>query len=159
MPSSYHSPAPAIRETSAVTKAGAEPATDHRCPLCGNLTGPITPQRRRAEALQLHASGVAASDIASRLGVTRMAVYHWIKLYAPDGLLLKRRRRGRRPAIGPRELKRLRALTRSNPQVYGIKRDGWSSPALAELIVKIFHVRVSPGSALRLKRRLSNGSS
>ena len=142
----------------AIAPSGSQATSDpQRCPLCRSIIGEVAPQRRRSQALQWYKSGVSAGEIARRLGVSHMAVYYWIRLYAPDGLLLKRRRRGRQPAIGPTELKRLRALTQLSPQVYGIDKDAWSSGALAELIVKIFNLRLSRASAVRLKKHLSDG--
>ena len=102
----------------------------------------------------MHADGVSVSVIADQLGVTRMAVYNWIWNYAPDGMLLERHARGRRPKLDAAQVKRLRLLVQRSPHSSGIERSGWSAPALIELIEKFFDVRVSAASAQTLRRRL-----
>jgi transposase len=126
-----------------------------RCPVCGNLTGRAGLERRRSDALEMHANGLSASMIAEQFGVTRNAVYYWIRRYGLDGALLQRKRRGRHPTLGATEVKRLRSLMQRNPRAYGIAGTDWTGSTVVALVEKFFDVRLSIGLARTLKKRLT----
>ena len=87
------------------------------------LEGPLQPwQRRRAEALLLHAAGVPASDIARLLGVHPHTAYADLWAFQRRGLgaIRQPRRRGAPPRLSRAQLAAVWRLAETPPYELGL---------------------------------------
>jgi transposase len=100
-------------------------------------------ERRRIEAAKLLKKGLTQAEVARRLKVSRESVRRWSNLTeaGPTLGLGKAERAGRKPKLGPVELKRLKAILKSGPEKYGFPRGPWSLKLVARLILKEFRVK------------------
>lgn len=100
-------------------------------------------ERRRLEAAKLLKRGVSQAEVARRLKVSRESVRRW-KNRIDDGSsvgLRKIGRAGRKPKLGPKELKRLSAILKAGPAKSGFSTGAWSLGCVASVIRKEFEVR------------------
>ncbi len=101
-------------------------------------------ERRRLRAAELLAQGMSQAEVARRLKVSRESVRRWsdrIKSQGSISGLKKTGRAGRKPRLGPAELKRLRAILEAGPPKSGFPSGPWTLRRIASVIRKQFEVR------------------
>jgi transposase len=101
-------------------------------------------ERRRLKAAELLEQGVSQAEVARRLKVSRESVRRWsdrIKSRGSISGLKKTGRAGRKPRLGPPELKRLRAILEAGPAKSGFHSGAWTLRRIASVIRKHFQVR------------------
>lgn len=101
-------------------------------------------ERRRIQAAKLLEKGLSQAEVARRLKITRESVRRWanrIDTYGSKLGLRKAGRAGRKPKIGPAELKRLKAILNAGPGKSGFPSGPWSLKRVASVIRKEFDVR------------------
>jgi transposase len=101
-------------------------------------------ERRRIQAAKLLEKGLSQAEVARRLKVTRESVRRWANRVDTHGSKLglrKAGRPGRKPKIGPAELKRLKAILKAGPGKSGLPSGPWSLERVASVIRKEFDVR------------------
>ncbi len=127
--------------------------------------GPLTPSRltrqqmegRRLEGARLLRKGrMSQSEVARRLGVSRMAVHRWAQQMRSGGLRLLRRRRpsGRPFRLSRSQRRRLSRLLRRGALAAGFDTDRWTLTRVHRVILLEFGVRYHPKYLGRLLRRL-----
>src|SRR2546425_3601311 len=96
-------------------------------PKCGEI-GAFYPVFERSElsaAERYTAEGIAASQVAQRLGISRRTIYSWVSSYqnrrsnAFGSRLQDRPKPGRPPRKSPRVLRALGVLLQESPRRYG----------------------------------------
>lgn len=102
-------------------------------------------EARRMEAVPLLESGMSGSEVARRLGVSAQAACVWKRKWREGGAAALRSRgpRGRPPALGLEELRRLREELVRGPRAHGYRTDLWTLGRIAQVIQKQFGVRRS----------------
>jgi transposase len=104
-------------------------------------------ERRRIQAAKLLEQGLSQAEVARRLGVSRESVRRWsnrIKTGGSISALKKTGRAGRKPGLGPAQLKRLRAILKAGPAKSGFPSTPWTLQRIAIVIHKQFQVRYHP---------------
>ena len=101
-------------------------------------------ERRRLQAAKLLKRGLSQAEVARRLKVSRESVRRWsnrIETGSPRLGLSKAGRAGRKPKLGPAELKRLKAILKAGPAKSGFPNGPWSLRRVASVIRKEFGVK------------------
>jgi transposase len=109
---------------------------------------------RRLEAVLLVAEGVAISEAARRVRVSRLSVRRWVERYLAthDAAALADRPRYGRPRAAPRLTPRcLAAALARDPRGCGYRATSWTVPLLGQYLREHYGVTVS---ARTLRRRL-----
>src|SRR5712691_11300503 len=112
-------------------------------------------EARRLQAAQLFAGGESQAAVARRLDVTTAAANHWYQTWRAEGRAgLKAARAGRKPRLGPAELRSLERALRAGPEAHGFTTALWTLPRVAELIKRLTGVAHHPGHVWRGLRAL-----
>ncbi len=101
-------------------------------------------EHRRIQAAKLLERGLSQAEVARRLKVSRESVRRWSNRISNDNSTLglrKAGRVGRKPKLGPIELKRLKAILRAGPAKSGFPSGPWSLRRVASVIRREFDVR------------------
>jgi transposase len=105
--------------------------------------------------LALLRSGVSQAEVARRLGVTPVAVFHW-RVAAEEGgsAALRAVPRSGRPTLVPREkLATLPDLLAKGALTYGFSTDLWTIPRIIEVTEAEWGVRYTESARWRLLTR------
>lgn len=113
-------------------------------------------ERIRIRAIRLLQKGMAQSDVARKLKVTKQAVFRWKTIWEKDGLegLRFPGRAGRKPALDPEQLMQLEEELLKGPKAHGYVTEIWTSRRVRELIKKLFGVEYHPNHMWRLLQSL-----
>jgi transposase len=122
------------------------------------LEQPLQPwQRRRLEAVLLHAAGHTAVDIAALLNVHVNTVYADLRLFHRRrlGKLLKRRSLGAPPRLTAPQRRTICRLAQQSPTEFGLPYGRWSLAKFRDYLIG--HRIVSAISREHLRRVLKKG--
>ena len=113
-------------------------------------------ERRRLLAARLLERGVSEAEVARRVGAHRQSVNRWARQLRDGGrkALKKADRAGRKPALAPRDLERIRGGLKQGPMAWGYHTNLWTLPRVAALIEQECGVRFHPGHVWRVLRNL-----
>jgi len=113
-------------------------------------------EQRRLLGARLLRQGVPQAEVARRLGVHRQSVSRWAQQQGQGGrkALKSAGRTGRKPRLGPAELKRLVRGLKRDPEVLGYESGLWTAARVAHLIEIECGVRYHPVQAWRILRQL-----
>jgi transposase len=114
-----------------------------------------TLEERRLNGLALLRSGVSQAEVARRLGVTPVAVFHW-KCAAEEGGARALRaipRSGRPPLVAREHQAALPDILAKGALAYGFSTDLWTIPRIVEVAESEWGVRYSETTIWRLLKR------
>ena len=113
-------------------------------------------EARRLQAARLFARGESQAAVARQLGVTTAAANHWYQTWRAEGRkgLKAAGRAGRKPRLGPRELRGIERALRAGPEAHGFTTALWTLPRVAALIKRRTGVAHHPGHVWRVLRAL-----
>jgi transposase len=113
-------------------------------------------ERRRLLGAQLLRQGVPQAEVARRVGVHRQSVRRWAEQLQHGGrqALQSAGRTGRKPRLGPGELKRVVRGLERGPQALGYVTGLWTAWRVADLIERECAVKFSAVQAWRILRQL-----
>src|SRR5262252_7624582 len=113
-------------------------------------------EQRRMEAARLLHKGYSQSEVARRVGAHRQSVSQWARQLQQGGRrgLKKAGRAGRKPRLGPQDLRGIERGLRRGPQALGYETNLWTSSRVAHLIEQECGVRYDPSQAWRILRQL-----
>jgi transposase len=113
-------------------------------------------ERRRLLAARLLERGVSEAEVARRVGAHRQSVNRWARQLRDGGrkALKKAGRAGRKPALTPTDLERIRGGLKQGPMAWGYHTNLWTLPRVAALIEQECGVRFHPGHVWRVLRNL-----
>ena len=113
-------------------------------------------ERRRLQAARLLRQGLSQSAVARQVGVHRQSVSRWAKQLAEGGKasLKKAGRAGRKPRLGPADLRRVERGLKRGPEALGYATGLWTARRVAKLIEQECGVRYHPGHVWRILRDL-----
>jgi transposase len=113
-------------------------------------------EQRRLAAAALFKQGIAQTEVARQLGVSRQAVSVWFAAWKKRGnkALASAGRAGRKPRLTSSQLKKVEAALLKGPRANGFDADLWSLPRIAEVIAHQTGVRYHPGHVWRVMREL-----
>lgn len=82
---------------------------------------------RAMTGVLLRGEGMSAEDVARNLGVTEKQVFVWCRAYRKKGLggLFLRKPPGRPPVVGNKVRKRIPALLKEDPLLFGFLKGRW----------------------------------
>lgn len=104
---------------------------------------------KRSQALLWLSEGIAASQIAKRLGISRRTIYYWVSSYQNrrsnsfGSRLQDRPKPGRHPRKSPLVLRELGILLQQSPRCYGYHYTEWTASLLAKVLQRDHHVDIS----------------
>jgi transposase len=104
---------------------------------------------KRSQALIWLSEGIAASQVAKRLGISRRTIYSWVSSYqnrrsnAFGRRLQDRPKPGRPPRKSPRVLRALGALLQESPRYYGYHYTEWTASLLAKVLKRNYDLDIS----------------
>jgi transposase len=113
-------------------------------------------ESHRLTAIKLYQNKVEISVITKSLGVTRQAVYGWLRQWRANGVrgLRARKALGPEPRLNEEQFKKLQKILKSPATKAGYATDLWSGPRIGHLLKHkfgtIYHAKHLP----RLLRRL-----
>jgi transposase len=137
-----------------------KPRSDELRKLHHLLGTPLQPwQRRRAEAVLLHAAGVAAADIARLLDVHVHTAYADLRAFHRQGLGAERlpRRVGARARLTDAQVRAIWRLAETPPPELGLPYGRWSLAKLRDHLVRQRVLKAI--SREHLRRVLKKGAS
>lgn len=110
----------------------------------------------RFSAIELHRRKVPVDDIAASFGVTRQAVYRWIKLEKTNGKdsLKSVKSPGPDFHLSEKQLSKLLSLIQKPASELGYSTDLWSGPRIRHLIKQEFKIDYHPKHMPRLMKNL-----
>lgn len=110
----------------------------------------------RQRAIELFQQKVTQTDIAARLGVSRVTVNHWAKIYGDGGAeaLLQRPEKGRARRLTEDQRRAVTSWLAASPRDQGLAARRWTGRELATLIRSRFGVVHSPTYCLALCRAI-----
>ena len=113
-------------------------------------------EQRRLEAAELLRHGIHQAEVARRVGVHRQSVSRWALELQQGGkrALRKAGRAGRRPGLGPEDLRRIEKGLKRGPEALGYESGLWTSWRVAHLIEQECGVKYHPVQAWRILRQL-----
>src|ERR1700677_869612 len=113
-------------------------------------------ERRRLLGARLLRQGGPQAEVAGRAGVHRQSVSRWAEQLQHGGRLALQSagRTGRKPRLGPAELKRIVWGLQRGPQALGYETGLWTAWRVADLIEREFGVKFSAVQAWRILRQL-----
>lgn len=112
------------------------------------------------QAGKLLLQGLSQAEVARRLKVSRESVRRWWNQLSRDGStksLKKAGRAGRAPKLGPRELRKLKAILQASPAKSGYPQGPWTLELIARLIKSEFGVQHHPGHVSWILRNKLGG--
>jgi transposase len=114
----------------------------------GRSLSPEQLAQRRLQAVELKAAGMAITDIAARVGLSRPAVYTALRLAVdPEKAALEPARRGKKKGTGSllneAQQAEVLAAQRKRPVHSGLKRWLWTRALIGELVFRRFQIRLS----------------
>jgi len=111
--------------------------------------------RRRELACRLFEAGMSQAEVARRCNVTRQSASRWYHQFKAGGAAaLAPRRRGRRPALNPKQLSELSSALLEGPAQHGWSTDLWTLERITVVIKRLFGVRFHQSHAWRLLRTM-----
>jgi transposase len=115
---------------------------------------------KRSQALLWLSEGIAASQIAQRLGISRRTIYYWISSYQNrrsnsfKSRLQDRPKPERHPRKSPLVLRELGALLQQSPRRYGYHYTEWTASLLAKALKCDHDVDVNTKTIRRCLKQL-----
>jgi len=111
-------------------------------------------EKRRKDAARMFKAGTRQAEIARLLGVSRQSVSRWCKDWEKAGIkaLKAAGRAGRKPRIGPRDLKKIDTVLRKGARANGFNTDLWTLRRVAKVIEAISGVHYHQGHVWRILR-------
>ncbi len=106
----------------------------------------------RVRAINLWKKEKKVKDIAENFGVTKAAVYEWIKYYKKQGLkgLKKKKAKGAEPKLGKDEIKKLLKMIEKTADNYGFESPLWNYKKITQLIREKFGKSIHFSNVWRL---------
>jgi transposase len=113
-------------------------------------------ERRRLLGAHLLRRGVPQAEVARQVGVHRQSVSRWAEQLRHGGRreLKSAGRIGRKPRLGPAELKRIVRRLQRGPEALGYENGLWTAWRVADLIERECGVKFSAVQAWRILRQL-----
>jgi len=113
-------------------------------------------EQRRLLGARLLRQGVPQAEVARRVGVHRQSVSRWAEQLQHGGrpALKSAGRLGRKPRLGPAELKRIVQALERGPQALEYETGLWTAWRVADLIERECAVKFSAVQAWRILRQL-----
>lgn len=113
-------------------------------------------ERRRLLGARLLQEGVPQAEVARRVGVHRQSVSRWAQQLERSGRpgLKSPGRTGRKPRLGPGELKRIVRGLERGPEALGYETALWTAWRVADLIERECAMKFSAVQAWRILRQL-----
>jgi len=113
-------------------------------------------ERRRLLGAQLLRQGVPQAEVARRVDVHRQSVSRWAEQLQRGGrqALKTAGRTGRKPRLGPAELKRIVRGLERGPKALGYETALWTAGRVADLIESECGMKFSAVQAWRILRQL-----
>jgi transposase len=113
-------------------------------------------EQRRLLGARLLRQGVPQAEVARRVGVHRQSVSRWAEQLQHGGrqALQSAGRTGRKPRLGPAELKRIVRGLERGPEALGYETGLWTAWRVADLIERKCGVKFSAVQAWRILRQL-----
>jgi len=113
-------------------------------------------EQRRLLGARLLRQGVPQAEVARRVGVHRQSVSRWAEQLQLGGrqALKSAGRIGRKPRLGPAELKRILRGLQRGPEALGYETGLWTVWRVADLIERECGVKFSAVQAWRILRQL-----
>lgn len=110
----------------------------------------------RFSAIKLHRKNIPVNDIADSFGVTRQAVYRWIKNEKENGKrsLISTKSSGSDFYLTESQLNKLLSFIRKPASELGYSTDLWSGPRIRHLIKHKFKIEYHPKHMPRLMKNL-----
>jgi len=110
----------------------------------------------RFSAIKLHQKNVPIDDIADSFGVTRQAVYRWLKKRKESGKRSLKSTKSPGPDfyLTENQLKKLLSFIRRPASELGYSTDLWSGPRIRHLIKHKFKIEYHPKHMPRLMKNL-----
>jgi transposase len=110
----------------------------------------------RLSAIKLHRKNVHVNDIADSFGVTRQAVYCWIKIKEDQGNRALKSTKAPGPDfhLTEKQFKKLLSLLRKPASELGYSTDLWSGPRIRHLIKHKFKIEYHPKHMPRLMKNI-----
>ncbi len=104
--------------------------------------------------LGLH--GWGPGDIAALLGLSRMALWKWVRAANQNGLAAWQPapRTGRAPRLSPAQQKQLELALEQPPEKFGFTRTRWDGPLVVSYVRQVFGVDLKVRQAQRWLHRL-----
>ncbi len=111
---------------------------------------------RRKQALELRKEGWTYREISEALGVTKVAISHWMKRVESEGMagLEARPHTGSPAKLSEEQQWRLPEYLSHGAEAYGFRGEVWTSRRVAEVIEVEFGVRYHPATVTRLLKKL-----
>jgi putative transposase len=109
------------------------------------LTAAQLEERRRAAVAMLR-RGEPPSEVARRLGVSRVSVWRWWQAFRAEGRrgLRARPRPGRPARLAARQWGRLTGLLEQGADAAGVETERWTLTRIAAVVAREFGVRYHP---------------
>ena len=109
----------------------------------------------RIRAIKLWKKEKKVKDISENFGVTKAAVYEWIKDYKKQGLkgLKKKKAKGAEPKLGKNEIKKLIGMIKKTADNYGFESPLWDCKKITQLIREKFGKSIHFSNVWRLLRK------
>ena len=113
-------------------------------------------EARRFQAAELFGRGESQAAVARVLGVTTAAANHWYQAWRAKGRrgLQAAGRAGRKPRLGPADLRKLDQALRAGPAAQGFATAVWTLPRVATVLERVTGVVHHPGHVWRVLRAL-----
>jgi len=113
-------------------------------------------EQRRLLGGRLLREGLPQAEVARRVGVHRQSVSRWAEQLQHGGrqALHSAGRTGRKPRLGPAELKRIVQGLKRGPEALGYESGLWTAWRVADLIERECGVKFSDVQAWRILRQL-----
>lgn len=113
-------------------------------------------EERRFLAAELLRQGFHEAEVARRVGVCRQSMNRWAHQLQAEGKkgLRGAGRAGRKPKLGPNELRRLEKQLKAGPEAQGYETGLWTLPRVAKLIETECGVGYHPGHVWRILKAL-----
>jgi len=109
----------------------------------------------RIQAIKLWKKEKKVKDIAENFGVTKAAVYEWIKDYKKQGLkgLKKKTAKGAEPKLWENEIKKLLGMIEKTADNYGFESPLWDCKKITQLIREKFGKSIHFSNVWRLLQK------
>jgi len=109
-------------------------------------------EKRRQKAGQLFAKGIAAPEVARRLGVARQVAYRWKETWKAGGknALASKGPAGPKAKLTVEQTQQVTQALLAGPGAQGYKTNLWTLPRVAALIEDLTGVSYHPGHVWRL---------
>jgi transposase len=113
-------------------------------------------EERRMKAAKLLREGLPEAEVARRVGAHRQSVNRWARDLKESGVrgLKKAGRAGRKPKLGPQDLRRIEHGLKRGPEALGYEAGLWTTGRVGELIFLETGVRFSNSHVWNILRCL-----